>query len=137
MIRTFRSRVDKFYHAFIWIVVIILFYCFWHHHIIAAITTLLVLLFGMEALLKTEYIISTEGYLIVKCGFFPTYSIKTDDIKEVRYVTSCAFAYALSCDRIQIVSKNNATRTISPENTDIFIKELKRQNHLIVVLDNK
>ena len=74
MIRTFRSRVDKFYHAFIWIVVIILFYCFWHHHIIAAITTLLVLLFGMEALLKTEYIISTACYLLVKCGFFPTRS---------------------------------------------------------------
>ena len=133
MIRTFKSRVDKTYHTLMWFVIIMMFYLFWQQHIAAAVTTLIILIFLLESLFNTEYIISTDGYLRAKSGFYPKYDLRIADIQEIRYIRSCSFAYALSCDRIQIKTPYY-TRSISPDNTEVFIKELKRKNPGIVVL---
>ena len=136
MQRTFKSKIDKWYHLLIWGVFALVFYFFWQQMIGWAITMLIVSVFLMEALLRTDYLFTGDGYLIVKCGFMPRYRIPLKDIVEVRYVHTTRPAYALSADRLLLVMPYD-TRMISPENREDFIKELRKYNPHVQVSDNR
>lgn len=135
MDRTFKSKIDKWFHFTLWSVLILTFYCFWQHK--PGFGTLFLLFFVglIEALLRTEYIISGEGSILVKCGFLPRYRIPIRSIREIRYINNTHFAYALSSERLQIIT-DDASRILSPVNTESFIKELRKKNPNIIVIEN-
>ncbi|MEG1586620.1 MAG: PH domain-containing protein [Bacteroidales bacterium] len=136
MQRTFKSKIDKWYHLLIWGVLALVFYFFWQRYVGCALTMLIVSVFLLEALFRTDYVFPGDGYLSVKCGFMPRYKMPVKDIREIRYVHSNRLAYALSSDRLLLVTDYD-TRMISPENKEDFIKELRKYNSLVVVTDGR
>lgn len=136
MQRSFKSKIDKGYHFLIWGVLVLIFYFFWHRMIGAGISFLLLLVLMMESMLRTDYVITADGILNVKSGFFPRYKINIREIREVKYIRSNRPAYALSFDRLLIVTAYD-NRMVSPENPEDFIKELRKYNHHIKITDER
>lgn len=132
MIRTFKSKIDKWYHLLIWVILLLLFYFMWNKQIASALVLLIVGVFLLESLLRTEYIFMEDGYLLVKSGFMPKYRIPIEDIVEVKYIRSTRLAYALSADRLLLVLPYD-TRMVSPENPEDFILQLRKFNHHVQV----
>lgn len=132
MERTFRSKIDKWYHLLIWGVLALVFYFFWHRQIGWALTMLIAGTFLLESLLRTEYVFTGDGYLAVKCGFFPRYRIPLNMLEEIRYIRSNRPAYALSSDRLLLITAYGS-RMISPANREEFIKEVRKYNPHIQV----
>lgn len=136
MQRTFKSKVDRWYHLLVWGMLALVFFFFWNRQIAWAVTFLVVAVFLMEALLRTDYVFTGDGFLHVKCGFMPRYKIPLRDIREIRYVRSNRLAYALSYDRLMLITPYD-TRMVSPDNPEDFIKEVRRHNHLVLVVDSR
>ena len=136
MQRTFKSKIDKGFHFLIWIILMLVFYSFWIRQIGIGIALLLLMVLLMESMLRTEYVIGTDGVISVKSGFFPRYRIVIGEIKEIKYVRSSRFAYALSQDRL-LIQTAYVNRMVSPENTEDFIKEIRKYNHPIKVTDSR
>lgn len=132
MQRTFKSKIDKWYHLLVWVVLILIFYFFWQHMIGWAITMLLLSVLLLESLFRTDYVFTGDGDLMVKCGFFPRYRIPLNEIREIRYIRSNRLAYALSTDRLLLVTPFG-TRMISPENREDFIKQVRKYNPTVQV----
>ena len=114
----------------------LVFYSFWIRQIGIGIALLLLMVLLMESMLRTEYVIGTDGVISVKSGFFPRYRIVIGEIKEIKYVRSSRFAYALSQDRL-LIQTAYVNRMVSPENTEDFIKEIRKYNHPIKVTDSR
>ena len=133
MERTFRSKTDLWYHFLLWGDAALVLYCFWYRHIGWAVTTLIVAVFLMESLLRTDYVFGRDGFLTVRCGFLPRYRVPVGAISEIRYINSMRPAYALSAERLLLITEYG-TREVSPQNREEFVKEVRRHNqHLIVV----
>ncbi|MEG0949228.1 MAG: PH domain-containing protein [Bacteroidales bacterium] len=127
MQRTFKSKIDKWYHVLLLGVLALVFYFFWQRQIGWAITMLIMSVFLLESLFRTDYVFTGDGLLAVKCGFFPRYRIPLNEIREIRYIRSNRLAYALSTDRLLLITQYG-TRMISPENREDFIKEVRKYN---------
>lgn len=132
MQRSFKSKIDKRYHFLMWGVVLLIFYFFWHRMAGVGSALLVLLVLMMESLLRTDYMITLDGTLYVKSGFLPRYKLPIADIIEVKYIRSNRIAYALSSDRLLLITPYDR-RMVSPENPEEFIKELRKYNHLIKV----
>ncbi len=117
-----------------WGLVALIFYFFWHRMIGMGSAFLLLLVVMMESLLRTDYIVYGDGILSVKSGFFPRYRLLIGDIVEVKCIRSNSLAYAMSSDRLQLITPYDS-RMISPENKEDFIRELRKYNHNVKVTD--
>lgn len=127
MQRTFKSKIDKLYHVLLLGILALVFYFFWERQIGWAITMLIMSVFLLESFFRTDYVFTGDGTLAVKCGFFPRYRIPLNEIREIRYIHSNRLAYALSADRLLLITQYG-TRMISPENREDFIKEVRKYN---------
>lgn len=132
MARTFRSKIDKSYHLLVWVVSALLLYCVWYRLVGWGTALLIIDVFLLESLFRTEYMFIGDGDLYVKCGFFPRYRIPLDMLQEIRYVHSYRPAYALSSERLQLITAHGS-RMISPINSEEFIKEVRKYNPRIQV----
>ncbi|MDO5570166.1 MAG: PH domain-containing protein [Bacteroidales bacterium] len=132
MVRTFKSKIDRWYHLLVWIILGLVFYSFWQRYVAFGIVMLIVFMFLVETLIHTEYIIDADGYLRVQSGFLPSYKINMADIEQIKYIRNNRIAYALSFERLQIITPY-ANRMLSPENPEEFIKEIRKYNHMIIV----
>ncbi|MGL4292381.1 MAG: PH domain-containing protein [Bacteroidales bacterium] len=136
MQRTFKSKIDKRYHLFLWCILALVFYFFWQRMVGWAVTMLIFCVLMLESLFRTDYIFPGDGYLYVKCGFLPRYRIPLKDLREIRYIHSNRIAYALSSDRLILIMPYG-TRMISPENKEDFVKEVRKYNSLVIVTDHR
>ena len=134
MYRTYKSKIDRSYQIVLWFFLIMTLYGFWMRAVGLAVCCLIISVFMLESLLKTDYIITTNGELLLRSGMFPKQRIDIKQIKEIKLVNSINFAYALSCERLVIVlpGKNYA---VSPLNKKDFIRDMRKFNHNIKVIE--
>lgn len=85
--------------------VVILF--FWEHYLLCTILCATVVIFEIEMLIHTQYVITGDGWLKVETGrFIPNASLEIDQILRIRKVRSMTFWQpALSFERLEVVLK--------------------------------
>ncbi len=132
----FKSKIDKSFHVLLWAVLVIAFYFFWQRNIAYALPFSFLLVMLINSFLRTEYTFHTNGTLQVRSGYLPKYSIDLSEILEIHRVVNMKPAYALSADRLLIITATQ-TRLVSPMNAEEFIKQVRRYNHLIQVCDKR
>lgn len=140
MNRTFQSKIGWWYWAVIGITSFLLFFFFWEHRLLATILCATVVIFEIEMLIHTQYVITGEGKLKVETGrFVPNVSIEIAEILRIRKVRSMAFwEPALSFDRLEVVFKvHGKVRSVclSPKNQEDFARCLLKQNETIQYYD--
>lgn len=108
MNRTFQSKVGWWYWIVIGVTSVLLFFFFWEHQVICTILCATVVIFEIEMLIHTQYVITSDGWLNVETGrFVPNASIEISQILRIRKVRSMAFwEPALSFERLEITFKS-------------------------------
>lgn len=144
MNRIFHSKVGGIYIALMCITAVALFYTFWVHDYIPLFIFAMAMLFEIEMLIHTQYIVTADNYLLVETGrFVPNVKIALQDIVEIKHIRSANVAPALAMDRIQITYRyaaNIPSRRIrkvqlSPKKSEEMIALLIKRNHAIVKVD--
>lgn len=93
------------------------------NYIGAAIVGFLILFF-IYLYLSTEYIITNDNGLLIKCGFLINERIDIKAINKINKTRTILAAPAFSFERIQIYFGLYQSVVISPVNKDNFIKQL-------------
>ena len=70
MNRTFQSKVGWWYWIVIGITSVLLFFFFWEHYLLCTILCATVVIFEIEMLIHTQYVITEAGWLKVETGRF-------------------------------------------------------------------
>ncbi len=78
----------------------------------------------LNIFLQTDYTISNEGKLFIRCGVFYKTNINISDIHSVEQTSELTSAPALSFDRLEIKYGNNKSIIISPKDKRGFIEKL-------------
>ena len=115
-------------------------YFFWEHHTLLMLILAVCVVFEIEMLIHTRYIISADNQLRIETGRFVRNStIELERIVRIRKVRSLVFwAPALSFDRLEIICEKKsgngtASVLIAPQNPDDFIHWLLKRNSQIQV----
>ncbi|HIZ04244.1 MAG TPA: PH domain-containing protein [Candidatus Phocaeicola gallistercoris] len=136
--RTFQTRVGGWYWALIIVCSCLLFVFFWIHQLLLAVLFAVIVIYEIEMLIHTHYVLTTEGKLHVCSGrFAKEVIISIDCILSIQRVKSFIFAPALSFHRLKIVYKNKEGKAftfVSPRNPDDFIAALLKKNPSIAVV---
>lgn len=141
MDRTFQSKVDKWYWLVLAIFSFFLFYCFWMHFILFAIMWGMVVVFLIEMLVHTQYVITASGTMRIESGrFVHNREVLVKSVCSVRWLRSWSvFKPALSVDCLEIRYKEKGAMKkvyVSPKNRNEFIRCLSRHNPDIrIVID--
>lgn len=140
MNRIFHSKVGGIYIALMCITAVALFYTFWVHDYIPLFIFAMAMLFEIEMLIHTQYIVTADNYLLVETGrFVPNVKIALQDIVEIKHIRSANVAPALAMDRIQITYRYAARRIrkvqLSPKKSEEMIALLIKRNNAIVKVD--
>lgn len=134
MDRTFHSKVDWWYWLLMAVTAFLLFDFFWFHYTIATILVAVVMIFEIEMLIHTRYIVTDNGKLQIETGrFVADKTILLNDIKDLRKIKSFSVAPALSVDRIEIVYHNNdkvKKICISPQNASEFLRWIEKKRKI-------
>jgi hypothetical protein len=81
---------------------------------------------------NTNYTITADNLLKIKCGFFMNITLPIASISKLTPCRSILSAPALSFDRLEIFYGEYDSVVISPENRDDFIDQLQTINPAIV-----
>lgn len=140
MDRTFKTEVGWWYWILISVTSLLLFFFFWMHDTVLALIMAILVIYEIEMLIHTQYVITDSGLLRVETGrFVKGFTLNIDQIESVRPVRSMIFrAPALSFYRLEIkYNGNNKTIKVqvSPRNKDSFISKLKSMNGKIAILE--
>lgn len=136
--RTFHSKVGWWYWAVIILCSCLLFVLFWIHQLLLTLLFALVVIFEIEMLIHTQYVVqSEEGILSIQTGrFLKGASIPIETIVSIETSHSLESAPALSLSRLKIVYRKGKVKTyvlVSPKNPEDFVKVLSRLNPSIIV----
>lgn len=93
---------------------LLLFDFFWFHYTVLMILIAVAMVFEIEMLIHTCYIITADGRLRIESGrFVPNIEIEVSSIVSMKRVKSFSIAPALSAERIEIVYwKEGKERTV-------------------------
>ncbi|MCD7936156.1 MAG: PH domain-containing protein [Tannerellaceae bacterium] len=125
MDRVFKSSVGWWYHLLIWLLVAACIKVVLGQNLLAIAGVFLVTGLVLHVFFNTYYIITADGRLIARCGFFPKKEIDISEIEALEPSIFPAFSYALSLNRIIIWKKEGMWMLLSPCNRKEFIKALK------------
>lgn len=140
MDRTFKTEVGWWYWILITVTSLLLFFFFWMHDTVLALIMAVLVIYEIEMLIHTQYIITDGGLLRIETGrFVKGFTLNIDQIESIKLVRSMKFwAPALSFYRLEIKYNGN-NRTIkvhvSPRNKDSFISKLKSINGKLVIIE--
>lgn len=142
MDRTFQSKVDKWYWMILAISSVFLFYCFWVHLVLLALLGGLVVVFEIEMLVHTRYVVMHSGILRIESGrFVPGREIQMETIRTVRHLRSWRISKpALSVDCVEIeygTEGRNERVCISPKNVSDFIRCLSKHSPGIRIIPDE
>lgn len=139
MNRTFHTNVGWWYWIVIAATSVAMFYCFWNHNLLLTLLLAVILVFQIEMLIHTQYVVTSDNVLKIETGrFVRKTSVDIDYIISIRRVRSMTFfAPALSFFRLEITFKtqkgNIYPLQISPKNENDFIRLLQKRNPNIEV----
>ena len=113
MNRTFHSEVGWWYGLIMVITAFLLFDFFWFHYTVLMILIAVAMVFEIEMLIHTCYIITADGRLRIESGrFVPNIEIEVSSIVSMKRVKSFSIAPALSAERIEIVYRKGGKERI-------------------------
>ncbi|MCF2594084.1 PH domain-containing protein [Bacteroides caecigallinarum] len=140
MDRTFKTEVGWWYWILISITSLLLFFFFWMHDTLLAIIMAVLVIYEIEMLIHTQYVITDDGLLKVETGrFVKGFILNINQIESIDVVRSMKFwAPALSFYRLEIkYNGNNKTVKVqvSPRNKEAFLSKLKSMNDKLVIID--
>lgn len=133
MNRTFKTVIGWWYWLLIFVSSFFLIFFFWKHDIILALIMAVLVIYEIEMLIHTQYIITSDGMLKIETGrFVKSFTLQIKNIESVRNVRSMVFwAPSLSFHRLEIkYTGNNKTVKIqvSPRSKDEFLSKLRKHN---------
>lgn len=135
--RTFHTKVGWWYWGIIAIVSCFLFVCFWFHELLLALFFAVVVIFLIEGLIHTQYVVTADGKLVIEVGrFMKGASIDVAQIVSIEKSKFPESAPALSLDRLKITYRKRSFKDyilISPQNQEAFVQALLKQNASIKV----
>lgn len=137
MDRIFKSKVDWWYHFFMWLIIAACVMVILGQNIAAIIFTFLVTMGVLYTFLNTYYVVKDENILILHCGIFPKKEIRISEIEALEPTIFPAFSYALSLDRIIIWKEGKMWMMASPQNEREFVHLLKKINPEIEIKKNE
>lgn len=131
MYRTFHSKVGWWYWLLMGVTAFLLLDFFWFHHTVLMILTAVAMVFEIEMLIHTCYILTEDGRLRIESGrFVPDTEIEIRSITGMRRVKSYSLAPALSVERIEIAyrkdGKENAVQ-VSPRHAGDFMAWVQKK----------
>ena len=126
--RTYKSKVDWWFHSGIVLVALGCVAAFLRTNVWAMLGMLILAMGIFHVLFHTYYVITTDETLVAHCSFFPEKKIAIADIEALEASSMPISSYALSLDRILIWTKGKPWMLISPENQTDFIKQLRKIN---------
>ena len=131
MDRTFHSKVDSWYWLLMAVTAFLLFDFFWFHYTIATLLMAVVMIFEIEMLIHTQYIVTGNGKLQIETGrFIANKTILLESITGMREVKSFSIAPALSVHRIEISYQNGQQADkvyVSPQNAGEFVRWIEKK----------
>ena len=131
MDRTFHSKVDWWYWLLMAVTAFLLFDFFWFHYIIATLLVAAVMIFEIEMLIHTRYIVTGSGKLLIETGrFVADKTILLNTIVGMCKVNSFSIAPALSVHRVEItyrVGDKHEKVFVSPQNAEDFIRWVQKK----------
>lgn len=141
MDRTFKTEVGWWYWILISVTSLLLFFFFWMHDTLFAIIMAILVIYEIEMLIHTQYVITDDGTLKIETGrFVKGFTLKIERIESIKEMRSMIFwTPALSFYRLEIKYNGNnkiVKIQISPRNKEAFISKLKAMNDKLVIIDN-
>lgn len=137
MVRTFHSKVDWWYWLLMLVTAFLLFDFFWFHETLLTLLLAVIMIFEIEMLIHTQYIITDESILRIETGrFIPNSYVDLSQIQCVRKVRCLSIAPALSIHRLEIEYMKKEAKAIvqiSPKNERDFIQWIHKKNDLIKI----
>ena len=137
MNRTFHSRVGAGYWLLMAATAFLVFDFFWFHELLLTLLLAIVMIFEIEMLIHTQYVVTAEGNLQIETGrFVRKATIPLEKIMLIQHVKSWGIAPALSPVRLKIsyqTEKGKASVLVSPKGEDDFIRCLMKRNQAIRV----
>lgn len=128
MDRVFKSKIGWWYHLLIIILVLFCVVSVLHQNVAAIVGSIVVNAIVLQVFFNTYYVVTADGMLLLRCGFFPKKQVPIAEIEALQPTILPAFSYALSLDRIIIWKEGRMWMLISPQNEKEFVKLLKRFN---------
>lgn len=114
-----------------------MFIVFWIHEILLTLLLALVVIFEIEMLIHTQYVVMEKDMLSVRTGrFMKSASIPIEKIVSIEKSHSFESAPALSLSRLKITYRKETAKTyilISPKNPEDFVRVLLKANPSIFV----
>lgn len=137
MNRTFPSKVDGWYWLLMGITAFLLFDFFWFHYTVLMILIAVAMVFEIEMLIHTRYVITADGKLKIESGrFVPDTEIDLKEVAGMKRVRSFSLAPALSAERIEIVYRKEGKERsvqVSPRRAEDFKAWIQKKMNV----DNK
>ncbi len=131
MNRTFHSKVDWWYWLLMAVTAFLLFDFFWFHYYAATFVVAMLMIFEIEMLVHTHYIVSSDGEVCIKSGrFVPGRTLLLKDIERMDEVTSYVVAPALSSHRVEICFREGGKLEkiqVSPQNCKEFMQWVEKK----------
>lgn len=131
MNRTFHSKVDGWYWLLMGATAFLLFDFFWFHYTLLMVLTALCMIFEIEMLVHTGYIVAADGELRIESGrFVPNRTLDIRSIVSMERIKSFSPAPALSVERIEIryqTEKGVRSIQVSPARADEFMAWIQKK----------
>ena len=131
MDRVFKSKIGWWYHLLIIVLCVV---SVLHQNVAAIVISLVASALTLHVFFNTYYVVTTDGMLLLRCGFFPKKEIAIADIEALQPSILPVFSYSLSLDRIW--KNGQMWMLISPQNEKEFVKLLKKFNPDIEIRSN-
>ena len=122
MNRTFHSKVDGWYWSLMAVTAFLLFDFFWLHYTLLAVLLAICMIFEIEMLVHTRYVVTEDGMLRIESGrFVPGRTLDLNSIEMMNRVKSFSIAPALS-----VAGKDDKLQ-VSPVDADEFISWIQKK----------
>lgn len=128
MDRTFKSKVDWWYHLVMAMMAVACVSCILSQNIAATIATVAATMLMLHIFFNTYYVITGNGMLLLHCSIFPEKKIAIHEIEALESSMLPISSYALSLSRIIIWKEGCMWMLVSPVNRDEFVQLLKKVN---------
>ena len=132
MDRVFKSKIGWWYHLLIIVLAVLCVISVLHQNVAAIVTSLVASALTLHVFFNTYYVITADGMLLLRCGFFPKKEIAIADIEALQPSILPVFSYSLSLDK-----EGKMWMLISPQNEKEFVKLLKKINPDIQIKSNE
>ena len=136
MDRVFKSKIGWWYHLLIIVLAVLCIVSVLHQNVAAIVISLVASALTLHVFFNTYYVVTADGLLLIRCGFFPKKEIAIADIEALQPSILPVFSYSLSLNRIVIWKEGKMWMLISPQNEKEFVRLLKKFNPGIQIRNN-